>query len=224
MQGIRRTWRQPTARKTAAVATDIMAMAGSVDPETNKGLRDRALLLFGFAGAFRRSEVVAIEIEHLRYRSEGVRVTIPHSKTDQESHGQEIAVRAEPGSDYCPVQALKDWITVAEIKSRYVFLRMHRHDRIGNTPMTGQSVALVVKAHAQRAGLESAHYAGHSLRSGFLTAAARKHKSVFKMAEHSRHKSIEVLRRYVQDEQKFDDHAGEGLLLVDEPATTAEDS
>lgn len=212
MKGIRRDWRQPTARKTAAVAADVMAMADSVDQETNKGLRDRALLLFGFAGAFRRSELVAIEIDHLQYQSEGVRVTIPHSKTDQESKGQVIAVRAESESDFCPVQALKDWITVADITSGPVFLRMHRHDRVGDSAMTPQSVALVVKEHALRVGLEPAHYAGHSLRRGFLTAAAREHKSIFKMAEHSRHKSLEVLRQYVEDEQKFDDHAGEGLL------------
>lgn len=103
---------------------------------------------------------------------------------------------------------------MGEISSGAVFLRMHRHDRIGESPMTPQSVALVVKDHAGRVGLEPAHYAGHSLRRGFLTAAAREHKSIFKMAEHSRHKSLEVLRQYVEDEQKFDDHAGEGLLRV----------
>lgn len=225
MKGIRRDWRQPTARKTPAVATDVIAMADSVDPETNKGLRDRALLLFGFAGAFRRSELVAIEIDHLHYQAEGVRVTIPHSKTDQEAKGQVIAVRAEPDSDYCPVQALKDWITVGDVTSGPVFLRMHRHDRIGTSSMTPQSVALVVKEHASRVGLEPARYSGHSLRRGFLTAAAREHKSIFKMAEHSRHKSLEVLRQYVEDEQKFDDHAGEGLLRgADDPVDDAEDS
>ena len=82
--------------------------------------------------------------------------------------------------------------------------------------MSAQSVALDIKDHAARVGLEPAHYAGHSLCRGFLTAAVRENKSVFKMAEHSRHKSLEVLRQYVQDDQKFDDHAGEGLLTTDE--------
>jgi len=152
-----------------------------------------------------------------------VKVTIPHSKTDQEHHGQIIAVRAESDSDFCPVQALNDWITVARISSGAVFLRMHRHDRIGDSPMTSQSVALVVKDHAQRVGLEPAHYAGHSLRRGFLTAAARKHKSTFKMAEHSRHELLEVLRQYVEDEQSFDDHAGEGLLQSQGSSEVTED-
>ena len=212
MKGIRRRWLHPKARKTPAVAADVMAMVDCVDPESNKGLRDRALLLFGFASALRRSELVAIELAHLEYEDRGVKVTIPHSKTDQENEGQKIAVRLEPESSYCPVQAIKDWITVADITSGPIFLRCHRHDRIGKKPMTPQSVALIVKEYALRVGLEPAHYAGHSLRRGFLTAAAQERKSIFKMAEHSRHKSLEVMRHYVDEELKFDDHAGEGLL------------
>jgi len=212
LQGIRRDSRRPIDQKVAAVATDIMAMADTVDEQSNKGLRDRAILLFGFAGAFRRSELVAIRIEDLAYQDEGVKVIIPRSKTDQDAKGQTIAVPAESGSPYCPVQALRDWITLADVSSGKLFLRMHRHDRIGTTAMSPQSVALVVKEYAQRAGFEPAHYAGHSLRRGFLTTAAREDKNIFKMAAHSRHKSLEVLRGYVEDEQKFDDHAGEGLL------------
>lgn len=223
MQGIRRDWRRPSGKKAPAVASDVMTMADSVEPETNKGLRDRALLLFGFAGAFRRSELVAIRIEDLAYQDEGVKVTIPHSKTDQDAQGQVIAVPAEADSAYCPVQALKDWITLADISSGEVFLRMHRHDRLGITPMTPQSVALVIKEHALRVGLESAHYAGHSLRRGFLTTAAREDKNIFKMASHSRHKSLEVLRGYVEDEQRFSDHAGEGLLNKDDPSSDGSD-
>lgn len=105
LKGIRRDWHQPKVQKTAAVAEDVMRMADSVDVQTNKGLRDRALLLFGFAGAFRRSEIVGIEIGHIAYQDEGVKVTIPHSKTDQDAQGQTIAVRAEPGSNYCPVHS-----------------------------------------------------------------------------------------------------------------------
>lgn len=221
MAGIRRVWQQPKKRKAPALADDIIAMADAVEPRSLKGLRDRALLLFGFAGAFRRSELVAIDIADLHYEKSGVRVTIPKSKTDQNAEGHEIAIYAETGSAYCPVQALKDWITVAEITSGAIFLRMHRHDRLGSAAMTPQSVALVVKDHAKRVELEPSHYAGHSLRRGFLTSAAQEHKNIFKMAEHSRHKSLDVLRQYVEDAQKFDGHAGEGLLRADdEPETT----
>lgn len=212
MKGIRRDAQRVPKKKKAALPDDITRMADTVTERTRKGLRDRALVLFGFAGAFRRSELVAIEMDHLTFADEGVRITLPSSKTDQEGQGQVVAVPAEPASPYCPVQALKDWITVAEITSGAIFLRMHKGDSIGKSQMTPQSVALVVKEQAERAGLEPAHYAGHSLRRGFLTSAAQERKNLFKMAEHSRHRSLETVREYVEDAARFDDHAGKGLL------------
>lgn len=212
MKGIRNNAAWVARKKKPALPAEITRMADAVTPETAKGLRDRALLLLGFAGAFRRAELVAIEIDHLAFVDEGVRVTLPRSKTDQQGKGQEIAIPSEPASPYCPVRALKDWITVGSISSGPIFLRMHRGDSIGRTAMSPQSVALVIKDHAERAGLEPAHYSGHSLRRGFLTSAAKQRKNIFKMAEHSRHRSLETVREYVEDEAKFDDHAGQGLL------------
>jgi site-specific recombinase XerD len=214
MKGIRRDATRLPKKKKATLPDDITKMADTATERTRKGLRDRALLLFGFAGAFRRAELVAIDIDHLDFVGEGVRVTLPSSKTDQEGQGQMVAIPAEPGVPHCPVQALKDWITVGEIRSGPVFLRMYKGDSVGKTPMTPQSVALLVKDHAERAGLEPAHYAGHSLRRGFLTTAAKERKNLFKMAEHSRHRSLETVREYVEDASKFDDHAGKGLLEV----------
>lgn len=221
MKGIRRDTQRVPKKKKAALPDDITRMADMVTEQTRKGLRDRAILLFGFAGAFRRSELVAIEMEHLNFVNEGMRVTLPSSKTDQVGDGQIVAIPAEINSPHCPVQALKDWLTVGEITSGSIFLRMHKGDSIGKSRMTPQSVALIVKEYAERAGLEPAHYAGHSLRRGFLTSAANERKNLFKMAEHSRHRSLETVREYVEDAAKFDDHAGLGLLadttdLIDE--------
>lgn len=212
MRGIRRDWAQPPAKKAAAIDEDVKKMVDAVEPETRMGLRDRALLLFGFAGAFRRSELVALNTWNLEEREEGLKVTIEKSKTDQEAQGQVIAIVRQPDSPYCPVQALKDWLTVAEIERGALFRRMFRGDKVGESRLSAQSVSLVVKEYASRAGLEWERYAGHSLRSGFLTSAARNRASIFKMADQSRHRSLDVLREYVRNEELFDENAGEDLL------------
>jgi len=218
MRGIRRAWKRPPAQKAPAVDSDIQRMVDAVTPQTLKGLRDRALLLLGFAGAFRRSELVALDTDHLTAEPAGLNVLIAHSKTDQEGEGQRIAIRRVTGSPYCPVGAVADWLTVAGITTGPVFRRLKRGDGVGGTRLSAQSVALIIKELAGKAGLEPARYAGHSLRSGFLTSAARNRASIFKMADQSRHKSLDVLREYVRAQERFDDHAAEGLLQPRESA------
>ncbi|MEM7690970.1 MAG: tyrosine-type recombinase/integrase [Pseudomonadota bacterium] len=212
MRGIRRNWGKSPAKKKAAIDEDIKKMADAVEPETRKGIRDRALLLFGFAGAFRRSELVRLNTWDLDERSEGLKVTIAKSKTDQEGFGQSIGVLRVENSPYCPVQAVKDWVTVAGIEKGALFRRMFRGDSVGQTRLSSQSISLVVKDLAYRAGLNPGDYAGHSLRSGFLTSAAQQNASIFKMADQSRHTSLDVLRGYVREESLFDANAGGGLL------------
>lgn len=217
MRGIRRDWAQPPVKKAAAIDDDVKRMADAAEPQTRMGLRDRALLLFGFAGAFRRSELVALNTWNLEEREEGLKVTIEKSKTDQEAQGQVIAIVRQPDSPYCPVQALQDWLTVAEIDKGALYRRMYRGDKVGNSRLSAQSVAIVVKEYASRAGLDWERYAGHSLRSGFLTSAARQHASIFKMADQSRHKSLDVLREYVREEDLFEENAGNRLLRARRP-------
>ena len=212
MRGIRRDWGKPPERKAPAVDEEIKKMADATEPESAKGLRDRALLLLGFAGAFRRSELVALNTWNLEYRDEGVKVTIEVSKTDQEAQGQTITMVRQPNSPYCPVRALDDWLTVAKIQRGALFLRMHRGDNVGKVRLSAQSVAIIVKDYAHKVGLDSRQYSGHSLRRGFLTSAARNRASIFKMADQSRHKSLDVLRQYVQEEEMFENNAGDGLL------------
>ena len=212
MRGIRRDWGKPPDRKAPAIGEEIKKMADAVERQTNKGLRDRALLLFGFAGAFRRSELVVLNTWNLEEREEGVKVTIEKSKTDQEARGQVIAIVRQPDSPHCPVQALQNWLTIAEIKSGALFRRMYRGDNVGTSHLSPQSVAMIIKDYANKVGLDSAQYSGHSLRRGFLTSAARNRANIFKMADHSRHKSLDVLRQYVQEEEMFENNAGDGLL------------
>jgi site-specific recombinase XerD len=212
MRGIRRAWKKPPAQKAPAVDVEIQHLVDAVEPQTLKGLRDRALLLVGFAGAFRRSELVALDVAHLTERPEGLSIRIASSKTDQEGQGQVVALPRVTESPYCPVQAMSDWLVAADITSGAVFRRLHRGDVVAAERLTSQSVALVIKALATKIGLDPARYAGHSLRSGFLTSAARNRASIFKMADQSRHKSLDVLREYVRNEERFEDHAAAGML------------
>lgn len=212
MRGIRRDWGRPPDRKAPAVDQVIKQMVDTVGQGTAKGQRDRALLLFGFAGAFRRSELVALNTWNLEYRDAGVKITIETSKTDQEAQGQTIAMVRQPNSSYCPVRALDDWLTVAKIERGALFVRMHRGDNVGKARLSAQSVAIIVKDYANKVGLDSSRYSGHSLRSGFLTSAARNRANIFKMADQSRHRSLDVLRQYIKDEDLFENNAGDGLL------------
>jgi integrase len=218
LRGIRRAWKRPPGQKAPAVDEEVKRMVDAVKPQTVKGLRDRALLLLGFAGALRRSELVALDAEDLVERPEGLAVLIASSKTDQEGEGQVIAIPRVPHSPYCPVQAVRDWQVVAGIAAGPLFRRLQRGDRVGRSRLTAQSVALIVKRLAGAVGLDPTRYAGHSLRSGFLTSAARARASIFKMADQSRHKSLDVLRAYVRNEERFEDHAAETLLRPHAPA------
>jgi site-specific recombinase XerD len=209
VRGIRRTLGAAQVRKAPATADKVVAMvtAGRRDM---KGLRDRALLLLGFAGAFRRSELVALDVEDLESCDAGLRVRIRRSKTDQEGAGATIAIVA--GSVACPVQAVQAWLEAAGITSGPVFRSVAKGNRIGHTRLSDRAVANVVKAGADRVGLDAAQFSGHSLRSGFLTSAARRGASIFKMMDVSRHRSMDTLRGYVRDADLFRDHAGAGLL------------
>jgi len=218
LRSIRRTFKRPSAQKSPAVDEEIKRMVDAVEPQTLRGLRDRALVLLGFAGAFRRSELVALDADHLTQRDEGLSVLIASSKTDQEGLGQIVAIPRVSGSSYCPVRAVLDWMIVAGIQSGPVFRRLYRGDTVGKTRLSPQSVALIIKDLAGKVGLDVTRYAGHSLRSGFLTSAAKNRASIFKMADQSRHKSLDVLRAYVRNEERFEDHAAEGLLQPNSPA------
>jgi integrase len=166
----------------------------------------------GFAGALRRSELVALDVAHFKLSDEGFIVTIAKSKTDQEAQGQTIAIPRVPDSPYCPVQAVLDWMAMAGIEQEALFRRVTKGNRLTQDRLTDQSVARVIKRLAARAGLIASQYAGHSLRSGFLTSAAEQRASIFKMQAQSRHKSLDVLSGYVRAQELFEDHAGEGLL------------
>jgi site-specific recombinase XerD len=208
VRGIRRSLGTAPRKKAPATAERIIPMAlGTGD--NLKALRDRALLLLGFAGAFRRSELVALDCEDIEECETGLRITIRHSKTDQEGAGRTLAVVR--GSIACPVAALQVWREAAGIIAGPLFCSVRKGGRLGRR-LPAAAVADIVKAQATRVGFDPGLFAAHSLRAGFLTSAAKKGASIFKMMDQSGHRSVDTLRGYVRDAEIFKDHAGAGLL------------
>jgi site-specific recombinase XerD len=209
LRGIRRTIGTAAAAKAPATA-DLIARMVALCPDSMIGKRDRALLAFGFAGAFRRSELCALDVADIAEVADGLRVLIRRSKGDQEGAGQEIAIPR--GYRLRPVEALQTWLAAAEINSGPVFRAVSRGGHVSSVALADDSAARIVKRYAARVGLDPASYAGHSLRSGFLTSAAEAGASVWKLAEVSRHRSLDTLRGYVRRVDLFKEHAGAAFL------------
>ena len=179
-------------------------------PDSLIGKRDRALLCLGFAGAFRRSELCALEVADLTEVPDGLRILIRRSKGDQEGAGQEVAIPR--GYKLRPVEAVQTWLNSAGITSGPVFRAVALGSRMSETALADDSAARIVKRYAKRVGLDAAAYSGHSLRSGFLTSAAEAGASIWKLSEVSRHKSLDTLRGYVRRVDLFKEHAGAAFL------------
>jgi len=208
--GIRRSHGVAPVRKQAADADVLRDMLRAIPGEDLRSVRDRAVLAVGMAGAFRRSELVALRWSDLERVPEGLRLTIRRGKTDQEGAGVTIAI--PEGRRLRPKALLKEWIARGGITDGFLFRRLTAAGLVTPAPMSDRSIARLVQARAADAGYGAADFAGHSLRAGFLTAAARSGASMFKMREVSRHKSMQVLADYVRDAELFRDHAGEGFL------------
>ena len=184
--------------KDAILTDDLRALVGVLDDRRLIGLRDRALLLVGFAGAFRRSEIVSLDVEDVRFVDAGLEVHLRRSKTDQAGEGRLIGLPYGSNRATCPVRSLQAWIAAAEFAEGPIFRHVDRHGRIAGQRLSPAAVADVVKRCAQRAGLDPARVAGHSLRAGFVTSAALRGVSETLIAEQTGHKSLTTLRRYVR--------------------------
>jgi len=209
MKGIRREIGTAHVKKAPATAPCILEMVSHCPP-TLAGLRDRAILLLGFGGAFRRSELAALMVDDLEETDEGLRVHVRHSKTDQEGAGEVVPVIR--GERECPVKATRAWLSAAGIEEGPVFRRVRRWDHVSPAPLAPRSIGELVKRYAGLAGLKASDFGGHSLRAGFLTSAAENGASIFRMMDVSRHKSVDTVRGYVRRAEEFKDHAGAGLL------------
>ncbi|MGN7611962.1 tyrosine-type recombinase/integrase [Magnetococcales bacterium HHB-1] len=209
LKGIRRRHGTAQRRVAPALKEDIISMVSGLGHDRLKDIRDRALLLIGFAGAFRRSELVALDVEDVVENKEGLVITIRQSKTDQDGKGQAIGVPYARGI-HCPVKAYQLWLESARISSGAIFRGINRHGHLGKR-LHPHSVAYIIKDHAKRVGLDPRNYSGHSLRAGLATSAAKDGVPVHKICNQTRHKSSRMLDRYIRDGQLFDDNAA-GIL------------
>ena len=169
--GIRRSIGTAQTAKAPAVVDDLKRMLDKL-PGTRVGLRDRALLLLGFAGAFRRSELVALDVADLEFSSAGLVVTLRQSKTDQEGRGRRMGIPYGSSESTCPVRSLQAWLETARIIEGAVFRSLDKFQRVQPRRLSDKAVARIVKRRAKAVGLDPARYAGHSLRAGLATSAA----------------------------------------------------
>jgi site-specific recombinase XerD len=209
LSGIRRTCGVAPKRKAAATADRVRLMLDAC-PDSMIGLRDKALLALGFAGAFRRSELIALRVEDLTEVPDGYRVTIRRSKTDQEGKGVTIAIPR--GQQIQPVLHVQNWMQAAGITGGLLFRPVRLGGAVAPGAIRAHDVARIVKQYAAKVGLDATEISAHSLRAGFITSAAEAGASVYRIQAVSRHKSMDVLSAYVRAVDDFRDHAGAGFL------------
>lgn len=204
LRGIRRTYGAKQRQVEPLVKNLLQDMMKDLDGV--KGTRDRALLLIGFAGALRRSELVGLQVSDIEFVEQGLLINLSRSKTDQEAEGRKIGIPFARGN-VCAVHALKNWLEVAAIDSGAIFRGVNRHGFISEKQLSTEAVALIIKAHAERIGLDPAKFSGHSLRAGLVTSAAQAGVSNWKIKAQTGHKSDAMLNRYVRDARIFIDNA-----------------
>jgi len=197
LMGIKRIKGSYQKAKKPILINELKLIVNVIDKDKNEENRfkNKALILIGFAGGFRRSELVAIVYEDVEFVSEGVKIFVKRSKTDQSGEGMTKGIPYFSNPDYCPVISLKNWIEKSEIKSGKIF------------DMSDKSVALTVKKYTGIAGLDSNKYSGHSLRSGFATSTAElgaEERSIMAMTGH---KTTQMVRRYIQEANLFKNNA-----------------
>ena len=176
------------------------------DPDIKK-LRNKALLLIGFSGGFRRNELVSIDLDDVEFVFEGLKITLKKSKTDQFSEGFTKGIPHFENSLYCPVNNLKKWLNISKIKKGPIFTKFSKGSKITNIRLSDQSVALIIKEYLIKSGINSENYSGHSLRSGFATSAAEAGAEERSIMAMTGHKSTEMVRRYIKEANLFKNNA-----------------
>jgi integrase len=210
LRGVKRT--RGTAQREAKplLREDLFRVLDAMG-ERVKDVRDRALLLVGFAGGFRRSEIVGLNCNDVERVRQGLIIALRRSKTDQEGAGRKIGIPLGR-TRHCPVLALDDWLTVSGIEAGPIYRPIDRHRRIGAARLSGEAVSLVIKERVEAAGIDPTGFSGHSLRAGFATSAVQAGVSTLKIRSQTGHASDTMLGRYVRDGELFVDNAAGALL------------
>lgn len=209
LRGVRRKNGLAQRQVTPLLKQDLLAILQIMNG--TKGIRDRALILLGFAAALRRSELVALDVQDLLYVREGLIVILRKSKTDQEGEGRKIAVPYGRTSA-CPVKAVQHWLAKAQIADGAVFRSVRKGGLVVGDRLRPPAVALILKAYSAVAELNASDISGHSLRSGLVTSAVQIGVATHKIQQQTGHRSMEMLNRYIRDANLFENNAA-GLLL-----------
>ena len=172
-----------------------------------KKLRDRSLILVGFSGGFRRTELISIDHENIDFVEEGVKINLKRSKTDQFGEGLVKGLPYFNNKKYCPVTSLRNWINLSKIKTGPIFRRFLKGSILSDQRLTDQSVVLIIKEYLKLAGIENKNFAGHSLRSGFATVAAESGADERSIMAMTGHKTTQMVRRYIREANIFKNNA-----------------
>jgi integrase len=207
LAGIRRTLGTVQQAKTPVLTADLRDMLDTLEGDRLIDVRDRALLLLGFAGAFRRSELVALDVGDVTDGADGLTILIRRSKTDQEGAGRKVGIPYGSNPATCPVRAYRAWLSASGISTGPVFRPIDRHSRVADGRLSAKTVAAVVKRTMARGGADPAPYAGHSLRSGLATSAAQAGASERSIMAQTGHRSLPMVRRYIRDGSLFRENA-----------------
>ena len=210
IMGIKRRKGSIQKGKKPLLINDLKLIINVID-ETKytdiKKYRDRSIILIGFSGGFRRNEIVSLDYDDLDFVSEGIKINLKRSKTDQFGEGSVKALPYFDNSQYCPVLSIKKWIETSNIKSGPLFRRLLKSSKISDNRLTDQNVALLIKKYLNLAGIDNKNYSGHSLRSGFATSAAESGAEERSIMAMTGHKSTEMVRRYIKEVNLFKNNA-----------------
>ncbi len=210
LRGLRRKHGKAQRHAKALLRDDLLLVLDSLGA-TLRDQRDRALLLLGFAGGFRRSELVALERGDIETVRQGLVVTIRRSKTDQDGVGRRIGI-PNGRTRHCPVAAVEAWLAVSDIDTGPLFRPITRHGYLAANPLTGDAVSVLLRERLMLAGIDPDGYSGHSLRAGFATSAAQAGVSTLKIRQQTGHASDAMLARYVREGELFTGNAAGALL------------
>jgi len=210
LMGIRRVKGSIQKGKKPILINYLKAIINSINEqntqETNK-LRDKTLILVGFGGGFRRNELISIDFEDLEFVPEGIKIIVRKSKTDQFGEGMIKGLPYFDDQNYCPVINLKKWLEISKIKTGPIFRRFSKGSHLTEKRLTDQSVALLIKKYLSLAGIENENFSGHSLRSGFATAAADAGADERSIMAMTGHKTTQMVRRYIREANLFKNNA-----------------
>ena len=210
LMGIRRVKGSIQNGKKPLLINHLKSIINAIDKENYeeiKKLRDKSIILIGFGGGFRRTELISINYEDLEFVSEGLKIIIRRSKTDQFGEGMIKGLPYFNNVNYCPVLNLKKWLEISKIKSGPIFRRFSKGSSITNNRLTDQSVVLLIKKYLNLAGIENKNFAGHSLRSGFATVAAESGANERSIMAMTGHKTTQMVRRYIREANIFKNNA-----------------